>query len=250
MQRDALLGRTFIELADTLVGEFDVVELLSLLADRCVELIDVDAAGIMLAGPDGSLRVMASTSHVMRLLELFQLQAQEGPCLDSYSTGAPVINQDLTEAGDTWPRFAAEALDAGFHSVHALPLRSRGRVIGALNMFHIGRGVMRDEDVEVAQSLADIATVGIIQHRAAANAQVLTRHLNDALQSRVVTEQAKGVVAESTGLEMDAAFELLRARARARGTGLSDLALQLVDGKLPVSALDDLGDPEPDAWTP
>jgi len=140
--REALLARTLVELADTLVADFDVVELLSRLADRCVEVLDVGAAGLMLAGPDGELRVMASSSEAMRLLELFELQAREGPCLDCYRSGETVVGTDLASAGRRWPSFAAVALAAGFGSVHALPLRLRGTVIGALNLFHVQAGQM------------------------------------------------------------------------------------------------------------
>src|ERR1700680_4765640 len=140
MPRESLMVRTMVELADTLVTDFDVVELLTLLADRCVEVLDVGAAGLMLVAPDGALRVMASSSEAMRLLELFELQSQEGPCLDCYRTGQPVLNQDLAAVNGRWPRFAAEALAAGFHSVHALPLRLRGTVIGALSLFQLEPG--------------------------------------------------------------------------------------------------------------
>ena len=143
MTREALLARTFVELADTLVDDFDVVELLTRLADRCVDVLDVAAAGLMLVSPGGDLRVMASSSEAMRVLELFELQSQQGPCLDCYRTGQSVLNQDLATVNGRWPRFAAEALAAGFHSVHALPMRLRGTVIGALNLFQLGPGQMR-----------------------------------------------------------------------------------------------------------
>ena len=199
MAREAMLARTLVELADTLVADFDVVELLTLLADRCVDVLDVGAAGLMLAAPDGDLRVMASSSETMRVLELFELQAEEGPCLDCYRTGQPVVNQDLAAVDGRWPRFAAEALAAGFHSVHALPMRLRGTVIGALNLFHIDPGEMRQADVDAAQALADVATIAILQHRATLEAQVLNEQLNQALNSRIVIEQAKGMVAEREG---------------------------------------------------
>jgi GAF domain-containing protein len=244
MHHESLLVRTFVELADALVDDFDVVELLSLLVDRCVDVIQVDAAGIMLVAPGGSLRVMASTTHVMRMLELFQLQAQEGPCFDCFTTGEPVVNHDLDDADDRWPRFAPQARAEGFHSVHALPLKVRGNVIGALNMFHEGRGVMDDGDVAVAQTLADIATLGIIQHRMADEVQQLTEQLGNALNSRIATEQAKGMLAESMGLEMHDAFDLLRTQSRDRGVRLSDLAQDLVEGTLPISSLAPAVQPE------
>jgi GAF domain-containing protein len=166
MPREAMLAKTFVELADTLVADFDVVELLTLLAYRCVDVLDVDAAGLMLVAPDGDLRVMASSSETMRVLELFELQTKEGPCLDCYRTGQPVVNQDLATVDGRWPQFAAKALATGFHSVHALPMRLRGTVLGALNLFHVEAGAMRLTDIESAQALADVATIAILQHRA------------------------------------------------------------------------------------
>lgn len=240
MTREALLARTFVELADTLVADFDVVELLSLLADRCVEVLDIGAAGLMVVAPDGDLRVMASSSEAMRVLELFELQAEEGPCLDCYRTGEPVVNQDLADANGRWPRFANEALGAGFHSVHALPMRLRGSVIGALNLFHVEPGEMRSEDVAAAQALADVATIAILQHRAAVEAGVLNEQLNNALNTRIVIEQAKGMVAERKGLDMARAFATLRTHARNHNLRLSDVAADVIDGTLATSALDRL----------
>ena len=164
--REAVLAQTFAELADTLVADFDVVELLTLLADRCVDVLHVGAAGLMLVAADGDLRVMASSSEAMRVLELFELQAREGPCVDCYRTGQPVVNRDLAADKTRWPRFAAEALSAGFHSAHALPMRLRGKGIGALNLFHIGEGGLGQADIDTAQALADVATIAILQHRA------------------------------------------------------------------------------------
>jgi GAF domain-containing protein len=237
MPREATLARTLVKLADTLVADFDVVELLTILADRCVEVLDVDAAGLMLVAPDGDLRVMASSSEAMRVLELFELQSEEGPCLDCYRTGQPVVNQDLAKVNSRWPRFAAEALAAGFQSVHALPMRLRGSVIGALNLFHVEPGEMVEADVEAAQALADVATIGILQHQAAVDANVINDQLNNALNSRIVIEQAKGVVAEREGLNMEQAFARLRTHARSHSLRLVDVAHDVIDGTLAVSAL-------------
>ena len=245
MPRESSLVRTFVELADTLVAEFDVVELLTLLADRCVEVLDVEAAGLMLVAPDGDLRVMASSSETMRVLELFELQSQEGPCLDCYRTGEPVVNQNLATVNGRWPRFAPEALAAGFHSVHALPMRLRGSVIGALNLFHAREGEMAPADVEAAQALADVATIGILQHRAALEAQVLNEQLNHALNSRVVIEQAKGMIAEREGLNMEEAFSLLRNHSRNHNLKLAEVAREVIEGGLAASALDRLRPPKP-----
>jgi len=238
MPREAMLARTFVELADTLVADFDVVEVLTLLADRCVEVLDVAAAGLMLVTPDGELRVMASSSDAMRVLELFELQNHEGPCLDCYRSGEPVINEDLGGSDTRWPRFASEALTAGFHSVHALPMRLRGSVIGALNLFHTEPGEMQRSDVEAAQALADVATIAILQHRASLEAQVVNEQLNNALKSRIVIEQAKGMIAERESVTMEAAFARLRGHARNHNQRLSDLAGSIIDGTLAAASLD------------
>jgi GAF domain-containing protein len=206
--------------------------------DRCVDVLDVGAAGIMLVAADGELRVMASSSEAMRVLELFELQSQEGPCLDCYRTGQPVVNQDLANVNGRWPRFAAEAQQAGFQSVHALPMRLRGQVIGALNLFHVDAGAMRDSDVEAAQALADVATITILANRAARESQVVNEQLTHALNSRVVIEQAKGMVAERLGLDMEGAFTTLRNHARNHNLKLIDLAQQVIEGSLAPGALD------------
>ena len=238
MPREVRLARTLVELADTLVDEFDVVELLTLLVDRCVEVLNVDAAGLMLVAPEGDLRLAASSSEVMRVLELFELQAQEGPCLDCHSTGEPVVNQDLTIVNGRWPSFAPVALEAGFRSVHALPLRLRGRVIGAVNLFRADEGVMDEVDVLAGQALADMATIAVLQHRAAAEAQALNEQLSFALNSRVLIEQAKGVLAERGGLDMEQAFARLRNHARNHNQRLVDVAQQVIDRTMDVGALD------------
>lgn len=243
MYRETLLARTLVELADTLVADFDVVDLLARLADRCTDVLDVSAAGIMLVAPDGSLRVMASSSETMRMLELFEIQAQEGPCLDCYSSGEPVVNQDLSSVDSRWPRFATEALTGGFRSVHALPMRLRGTVIGALNLFHTEAAEMPGADIDAAQAFADVATIAILQHRATLEAQVLNEQLNRALNSRIVIEQAKGMVGEREGLDMEQSFEMLRNHARNHNLRLADVASDVIAGSLAASSLDRLRHP-------
>ncbi|MEA2901636.1 MAG: hypothetical protein QOH36_1523 [Actinomycetota bacterium] len=230
MPREALLARTLVELADTLVDDFDVVELLFLLTDRCVDVLDVTAAGLMLVAPDGALRVMASSSETMRLLELFELQSEQGPCLDCYRSGEPVVNQDLATVNGRWPQFAAEALAAGFHSVHALPMRLRGTVIGALNLFRVDPGAMGPADIAAAQSLADIATIAVLHHRVVRDSQVVNEQLQHALNSRIVIEQATGIVAERASLSVDEAFLALRSHARHHRVRLVDLAQGVIAG--------------------
>ena len=237
MTREGQLARTLVQLADSLVDNFDVVDLLTLLADRCVEVLDVSAAGITLVGPEGALHVMASSSETMRLLELFELQAQEGPCMDCYRTGLAVINAHLDGAGERWPQFAPAALDAGFHSVHALPMRLRGTIIGALNMLRVDPGGLEPDDIGAAQAFADVATIAILQHRAAIEAQVVNEQLTQALNSRVVIEQAKGVVAERSNLDMETAFSRLRLYARSHNRRLVEVAADILSGTLGTDAL-------------
>jgi GAF domain-containing protein len=238
MSREDLLSRTFVELADTLVDAFDVVDLLTLLVDRCVEILDVSAAGLMLVAPEGDLRLAASSSEAMRVVELFELQSQEGPCLDCYRTGQPVLNEDLAAADSRWPNLAPVALDAGFRSVHALPMRLRGRTIGALNLFRTDLGSFEATDAVAGQALADVATIALLQHRATLEAQVLNQQLNDALNSRILIEQAKGMLAERASLDMDQAFARLRNHARNHDLRLADVAQSFIEGTLTTSALD------------
>jgi len=236
MSREAMLTRTLVELADTLVDDFDIVELLTTLSDRCLEVLDVSAAGIMLVAPEGDLRVMTSSSEVMRVVELFELQSQEGPCLDCYRTGRPVVNQDLSVVNSRWPRFAPVALEAGYRAADAIPLRLRSNIIGALNLFRSEPGSLTEDDVVVAQALADVATIAILQHRASEQAQVVNDQLNQALNSRIIIEQAKGMIAEQGGLDMQEAFSRLRRHARSSNLRLVDVATEVVEGVLSVGA--------------
>ncbi len=235
-----LLIRTLVELADNLVDDFDVVDLLTHLTHRTVEALDVTASGVMLAGPSGGLQVVASSSDAMRILELFELQADQGPCVDCYATGKPVVNIDLTAPDTRWPRFARRAIEAGFQSVHAIPLRLRGRTIGALNMFRADQGTLDDTAVAAAQALADMATIAIIQHRVAADAQALNAQLSQALNTRITIEQAKGKISQAANLDMERAFQRLRKHARNHNVHLSDLAADIADGTIHPGALDEL----------
>jgi GAF domain-containing protein len=238
MAREALLARTFVELADSLVDDFDVVDLLSLLADRCVDVLDVGAAGVILVNPGGDLKVVATSSAAMRFLEMFEQQADEGPCVDCVRTGEPVFSESLEQEADRWPRFAPKAVAAGFASVQALPMRLRGHVIGALNMFQADRGVMRDTDRAAAQAFADVATIAVLSHRAADDAQRLNDQLTVALNTRIVVEQAKGVIAEAANVDMEVAFERLRRHSRNHNLRLMDVAADVASKALPVESLD------------
>lgn len=224
-----LLSDVFIELADTLVDDFDLIEFLHTLTERCVQLLDVTAAGLLLTDNAGTLQVVAASSERTRLLELFQLQTDQGPCLDCFRTGVPISVDDLPTAG-RWPRFTAAATDIGFASVHALPMRLRTDIIGALNLFHDAPGALDENRLRVGQSLADIATIGLLQQRAIHRRDAITEQLQTALNSRVLIEQAKGLLAERLQVDVAEAFTLLRTAARTHNRRLSDLAGAIVDG--------------------
>lgn len=234
---DERLAQTFVELADTLVDEFDLVEFLHILVDRCVELLDVSAAGLMLADFRGRLQVMASSSENIRLLELFQLQNDDGPCLECYRTGKPVAHSDLTRADDRWPRFAPAATEAGFRTVHALPMRLRAEIIGAFNLFHTDAHQLDSSVTRIGQAMADVATIGLIHERSLRDHEILIDQLQIALNSRIIVEQAKGILAERRGIDPGDAFTLLRNYARNHGQRLTELAAAVVDGSATASEL-------------
>lgn len=216
-----------VSLVDNLLEDFDIVDLLTELTERCAELLDVDAAGFLLADPLDQLRLLAATTEEARELELFQLQADEGPCVDCYSTGQPVSVADLSAASRRWPRFVPAALDAGFASVHAVPMRAAGIVLGALGLFGSRPGELSEADRLVAQTLAHVACVAILQERAPTPATVMPQ-LRSALASRVIVEQAKGFLRETLDISVEEAFRLLRAYARANGEHLTDVARRLM----------------------
>lgn len=234
VNREAQLSRAFVELADTLVADFDVVDFLHTLTMRCVDLFDVDAAGLMLADPRSELRLVAASAEEVQMLELFELQSEQGPCVESYRSGAPVLVADLQETCG-WPRFRQEALTAGFRAVQALPLRLRGQVIGALNLFRLAPGGLEGEELAVCQAIADVATIGVLQARAVREAQTLADQLSVALKSRIVIEQAKGILAERDSVSMDTAFRGLRRYARHHNLRLADVARDVVEGRLDLS---------------
>jgi GAF domain-containing protein len=239
MTRESLLIATLVELADNLVDDYDVIDVLTVLTHRCVEAIDVDAAGVMLASPTGELQFVASSSESMRVLELFQLQTNEGPCVDCYRDGLAITNHALSESDGRWPLFTPRALAYGFRSVHSLPMRLRGRTIGALNLFRTHQGTLTDEDAGMAQGLADVATIAILQHRSTLDAGVLNAQLNNALNSRIIIEQAKGMIRQSTNCPMDEAFNRLRNHARNHNEGLTDLASRVIGNSILPNDLDE-----------
>jgi GAF domain-containing protein len=235
--RESQLVRTFVDLADTLVARFDVVEFLHMLTERTVELGLASESGILLSDSDGQLHVMAASQERTRLLELFQLQAHEGPCLDSCRTQEPVSVGDLREHRDRWPRFVPMALSVGFRSVHAVPMALRGMNLGALNLFHTRTGQPASEDQVVARALADVATIGLVQQRTVSESQAAAEQLQQALQSRIAIEQAKGMLAERANTDVNAAFTMLRHHARSNNLRLSDVARSFVDGEVSAESI-------------
>jgi hypothetical protein len=223
MALDRLIGQTFVDLADTLVEGYDLIDFLHLLTRRSVALLDVAEAGVALVDGTGTLRPLASSSERMRVLELIELQNEEGPCFDCFQDGGPVRVDDLRDAHHRWPRFAPAALDAGFASVHAVPLRLRNQRIGALNLFSDSIGGLDVADEALGQAMADIATIGILHERVARQSATLAEQLQTALDTRVALEQAKGMICQQAGLEAEAAFALLRNYARHHNRKLSDV---------------------------
>jgi len=237
--RERLVSRAFVELADTLVDDYDVIDLLDRLVTHCVAVLAADAAAILLLDPDGSLRTVAASNDDAAFLELLQLQAGEGPCVECVRTLSPVTVTDLADT-ERWPSFITAVAEHGvFRSVHALPLRLRGEAIGALNLLHRTAGPLPEEDLALAQALADVASIGILAERAVRRGEVVTEQLQTALTSRVVIEQAKGVLAQAGGIAMDQAFEVLRGYSRHHNLRLAEVARALVTGKMDPRALYD-----------
>jgi GAF domain-containing protein len=232
MADEAQLVDAFVGLADTLVDDFDVVELMHRLSDECTRLLGASAAGLLLADQRGGLQVIAASAEETRLLELFQVQRNEGPCLDCFRTGNVVVVPDLDEATHVWPLFADKARDAGFRAVTAVPMRLRREIIGTLNLFGHSPGALDEPSLKVAQGLADVATIGVLQQRALRRAEELAEQLQSALTGRIVIEQAKGVLAERGRLDMGAAFRRIRAHARNHNLLLTGVAADIVNGRL------------------
>ena len=232
MTRDARLLRTFAMLADTMVDDYDIVELLQSLVDACRDLLNTTAAGILLADGRGDLELVASTSEASRLVEIMQLGAQAGPCIECYRTGAAISVPSIADVPDEWASFRDSALDQGFASVEALPLRLREATIGTLNLLRSETGSAPEADMVAARAFADVATIGILHERSIRESEVLSQQLQLALNSRVVIEQAKGVVSFTNGVPVDEAFDLIRGYARRHRLPLSDVAGRLVRREL------------------
>ena len=233
--REALLVRTFVTLADSLVADYDVIDLLQTLVDQSNELFDASAAGIILGPDDEHLEVIVSTSEESRLVGLMQIRAGEGPCVEAVTTGRVVSVVDPEEIARRWPSFADAARESNYVSVHAIPLRLRGQTIGSMNLFRDHNGALNEEDAIAAQALADVATIGVLQERAAHDHTVVRVQLQRALDSRVLIEQAKGVLSHVHHLDMEAAYRLLRQHARSTHMPMSVVAAGLVEGSVQIA---------------
>jgi GAF domain-containing protein len=236
MAREAEIVQALVDMADTLVDDYDIIDVLTVLTERTVDLLGVSAAGVMLVSPHGDLRLVASSSETMRVLELLELQSQEGPCLDAFRTGETTEQENLRAGSGRWPTFSAAALEAGFQSIFAIPLRLRDTTIGALNLFSVDMVPMEERDVIVARAFADLATISVLRHRVTTEARVLNGQLSTALTSRIVIEQAKGVIAERADIDLVEAFARLRGFARGHRLLLTDVAQTAIDGTLDPSA--------------
>ena len=224
-----LLSGTFVELADTMVADFDIIDFLHMLTGRSIQLLSASAAGVVLASPDGELRVAAASSEAAGLVELFQIQNDQGPCLDCFRTGRPVTAADLQGGNQRWPRLATAAVSAGFRTVQALPMRLRDEVIGVLNLFGTGTASFSRDDLRIGQAMADVATIGLLQERSVRRSEIAAKQLQGALNSRIIIEQAKGELAERLSIDMDLAFGMLRDYARNSNQRLTDVAHNFVD---------------------
>jgi hypothetical protein len=216
-----------VTLVDSLLDDFDVVELLTDLTEQCARLLDVGAAGLLLAGPRQDLHLMAATSKRTHDLEMFQLQADEGPCLDCFTTGQPISAPDLHSEASRWPHFVVAATDAGFVSVHAVPMRAAGIVLGALGLFGTRVGALSEADLLVARTLAHVACVAILQQHSPTPATVIPP-LQAALADRVVVDQATGFVSQRLDVSTEEAFRLLRGYARTHAQHLTDAAHDVI----------------------
>jgi GAF domain-containing protein len=227
----------FVEVADTLVADFDLMDFLHNVADHTAAISGASAVGLVLADENDRLQFMAASSEGARHMELFQLQMEQGPCLDCFRTGRPVIVTDLDTAAGRWPAFVPVATAGGIHSVHAFPMRLRDRVIGALNVFGEAKLPLEEGDIPVIQALADVATISVIQEQATAAAETLTQQLQGALNSRIVIEQTKGAVAQTHNIGVDEAFTLLRTHARHNGLRLTALCHDILAGAVDPAVL-------------
>jgi GAF domain-containing protein len=235
--REEKINDAFVRVAGTLVESYDVLDLLSTLLHTCTELLGIQAGGILIADGSGQLELVASTSEEAEIVEIMIVAAGAGPCVDCFDTGAVVSVPDIDADPDSWPRFRRSALEQGFRAAHATPLRLHGEVIGAMNLLSTHPGPLSDRDAKLAQALADVATVGILHERSFRNPGIVSAQLHFALDTRILVEQAKGVLAEVRSCTMTEAFSALRAYARQHGVTLRTAAEGVVNRTIPAESL-------------
>lgn len=235
--RESRLSDAFVKLADTLIADYDVVDLLQTLVEECTDLLDAQAGGLILADTTGDLQLVASTSEGTDFVEVVQLSVGLGPCVQCFETGVPVTVGDIDKEGAPWPDFRAAALNNGFRSVHATPMRLRGVVIGAMNLFGTKVGALNAADIAVAQALTDVATIGILQERNIRETHVVTEQLQRALDSRILIEQAKGVLSQTGSMDMDEAFAAIRHYARRNNQSLREVSAGITNRTLNILAI-------------
>lgn len=234
--REAQINTAFVAVADTLTTDFDVVDLLATLVEQCVSILDTDAGGLMLADESGQLQLMTSTTEAADFVEVMQLNADSGPCIESFTTGKVVSVSDIA-VSQKWPDFQRSALQNGFNSAHAVPLKLRGQVIGTMNLFASRVGVLTGRDAAVAQALADVATIGILQERISRETTIVNDQLHRALDSRILIEQAKGMIAHSLAIQIDDAFAVLRSYARNNNLTIRAVAEGITDRTIAAHVL-------------
>jgi len=234
LTRASLVSGAFVKLADALVGEYDVLDVLHTLVEQSVELLDANAAGLLLADQNGELQVLASTSEESQLVEMLQSQAGVGPCIDAFRSGTVVTLNDIAADAGRYPEFQAAALSQGFQSVHAIPMRFRPNTIGALNLFRHEKGVLTEEDAAIGQALADVATISLLQERTVRENTAVNEQLQRALNSRVLIEQAKGVIAQRSQVDMNEAFQRLRSYARSHNEAMHVSAENVIKNMVTV----------------
>ena len=226
------VSAAFVKLADTLVADYHVLDLLQTLVEETVDLLDAAAVGLLLVDTHGELHVVASTNEESQLVEILQLQAGAGPCVECFKTGAVVAIDSIDSMQQDWPDFRAAALSQGFHSIHAVPLRVRDRTIGAMGLFGRDAGPLTAEDSAIGQALADVATIGLLHERTTRESTLINDQLQHALDNRVLLEQAKGVISQTCGVEMDEALIMLRRYSHSHDIGLQHLARRILEGSL------------------
>jgi GAF domain-containing protein len=233
--REQRINEAFVKVADTLMDSYDIVDLLSTLVHECADLLGVEAGGMLIADTFGNLELVASTSEAAEFVEIMQLAAGSGPCVECFTTARAVSVGDIRETEGAWPEFTAAALGRGFRSLHATPMRLRGTVIGTMNLLGMRPGVFDARDVALAQALADVAIIGILQERSLRDPQIISEQLHLALDTRVMIEQAKGVLSHVHSMSMEEAFAALRAHAREHGMSLRAVAAGIIDRSITLS---------------